>query len=82
MAPTFVDESRAPASRYPDVLVCDLETLRDAPSHDVAGVGDLWPRLEAMQNGGWRTVWEWTRFYCVCTKPHGPLDEIFWEAIQ
>jgi glycerol-1-phosphate dehydrogenase [NAD(P)+] len=43
MAPTFVDGvKRTLASRYPDALVCDLETLRDAPREmTVAGVGDL-----------------------------------------
>jgi glycerol-1-phosphate dehydrogenase [NAD(P)+] len=43
MAPVFVDGvKRTLASRYPDVLVCDLETLRDAPaSMTAAGVGDL-----------------------------------------
>lgn len=43
MAPTFVDGiKRTLASRYPDALVCDLETLRDAPRDmTVAGVGDL-----------------------------------------
>ncbi len=43
MAPTFVDGvKRTLPSRYPDVLICDLETLRDAPrSMTVAGVGDL-----------------------------------------
>jgi glycerol-1-phosphate dehydrogenase [NAD(P)+] len=43
MAPVFVDGvKRTMPSRYPDVLVCDLETLRDAPlAMTVAGVGDL-----------------------------------------
>jgi glycerol-1-phosphate dehydrogenase [NAD(P)+] len=43
MAPTFVDGvKRTLPSRYPDVLICDLETLRDAPHEmTVAGVGDL-----------------------------------------
>jgi glycerol-1-phosphate dehydrogenase [NAD(P)+] len=43
MAPVFVDGvKRTLASRYPDVLVCDLETLRDAPyAMTAAGVGDL-----------------------------------------
>ncbi len=43
MAPTFVDGvKRTLASRYPDALVCDLETLADAPYEmTVAGVGDL-----------------------------------------
>lgn len=43
MAPVFVDGvKRTLASRYPDVLVCDLETLCDAPyAMTAAGVGDL-----------------------------------------
>jgi glycerol-1-phosphate dehydrogenase [NAD(P)+] len=43
MAPTFVDGvKRTLPSRYPDMLICDLETLRDAPRlMTVAGVGDL-----------------------------------------
>jgi glycerol-1-phosphate dehydrogenase [NAD(P)+] len=43
MAPVFVNGvKRTLPSRYPDVLVCDLETLRDAPAAmTAAGVGDL-----------------------------------------
>jgi glycerol-1-phosphate dehydrogenase [NAD(P)+] len=43
MAPTFINGvKRTLPSRYPDVLVCDLETLCDAPyDMTVAGVGDL-----------------------------------------
>lgn len=43
MAPVFVEGvKRTLPSRYPDALVCDLETLRDAPpSMTAAGVGDL-----------------------------------------
>jgi len=43
MASVFVDGvKRTLNSRYPDVLVCDLETLRDAPrAMTAAGVGDL-----------------------------------------
>lgn len=43
MAPTFLDGvKRTLPSRYPDVLVCDLKTLRDAPREmTAAGVGDL-----------------------------------------
>lgn len=43
MAPTFVDGvKRTLPSRYPDALICDLETLRDAPyAMTGAGVGDL-----------------------------------------
>jgi len=43
MAPTFIDGvKRTLPSRYPDALICDLETLRDAPVEmTIAGVGDL-----------------------------------------
>ncbi len=43
MAPTFVEGvKRTLDSRYPDALICDLETLRDAPKEmTVAGVGDM-----------------------------------------
>ena len=43
MAPTFVDGvKRTLDSRYPDALICDLETLRDAPKEmTAAGVGDM-----------------------------------------
>lgn len=43
MAPTFVDGvKRTLDSRYPDALVCDLETLVDAPRDmTAAGVGDM-----------------------------------------
>jgi glycerol-1-phosphate dehydrogenase [NAD(P)+] len=43
MAPTFVDGvKRTLDSRYPDALICDLETLRDAPAEYTAGgIGDM-----------------------------------------
>jgi glycerol-1-phosphate dehydrogenase [NAD(P)+] len=43
MAPVFVDGvKRTLPSRYPDALVCDLETLRDAPLEmTLAGAGDM-----------------------------------------
>lgn len=43
MSPTFVDGvKRTLDSRYPDALICDLETLRDAPKEMTAGgVGDM-----------------------------------------
>jgi glycerol-1-phosphate dehydrogenase [NAD(P)+] len=43
MSPTFVDGvKRTLDSRYPDALICDLETLRDAPMEmTVGGVGDM-----------------------------------------
>jgi glycerol-1-phosphate dehydrogenase [NAD(P)+] len=42
-APVFINGvKRTMVSRYPDALVCDLETLSDAPHEmTVAGVGDL-----------------------------------------
>ncbi|MCX8061774.1 MAG: iron-containing alcohol dehydrogenase [Anaerolineales bacterium] len=43
MAPTLIEGvKRTLTSRYPDALICDLETLRDAPREmTIAGVGDL-----------------------------------------
>lgn len=80
MAPTFVDGvKRTLPSRYPDVLVCDLETLRDAPrSMTVAGVGDL---LAAF--GSYADWWLAYRLGLDDTYTEfaqtlmGPLDEIF-----
>lgn len=82
MAPTFVDGvKRTLPSRYPDVLICDLETLRDAPrAMTVAGVGDL---LAAF---GSYADW-WLAYRLGLDKTYtefaqtlmGPLDEIFLE---
>ncbi len=80
MAPTFVDGvKRTLPSRYPDVLVCDLETLRDAPqAMTVAGVGDLLASF-----GSYADWWlayrlgldnSYTEFAQTLM---GPLDEIF-----
>jgi glycerol-1-phosphate dehydrogenase [NAD(P)+] len=85
MAPTFVDGvKRTLASRYPDVLVCDLETLRDAPYEmTAAGVGDL---LAAF--GSYADWWlacrlgidpSYTEFAQTLM---GPLDEIFLERAE
>jgi glycerol-1-phosphate dehydrogenase [NAD(P)+] len=43
MSPTFVDGvKRTLDSRYPDALICDLETLRDAPAEMTSGgIGDM-----------------------------------------
>jgi glycerol-1-phosphate dehydrogenase [NAD(P)+] len=82
MAPTFVEGvKRTLPSRYPDLLICDLETLRDAPrSMTVAGVGDL---LAAF--GSYADWWlahrlgldnSYTPFAQTLM---GPLDEIFME---
>jgi glycerol-1-phosphate dehydrogenase [NAD(P)+] len=85
MAPTFVDGvKRTLPSRYPDVLICDLETLRDAPqSMTVAGVGDL---LAAF--GSYADWWLAHRLGLDSTYTEfaqtlmGPLDEIFLEQAQ
>lgn len=82
MAPTFVDGvKRTLPSRYPDVLICDLETLRDAPrAMTVAGVGDL---LAAF--GSYADWWFAYRLGLDKTYTEfaqtlmGPLDEIFME---
>jgi glycerol-1-phosphate dehydrogenase [NAD(P)+] len=85
MAPTFVDGvKRTLPSRYPDILVCDLETLRDAPqAMTVAGVGDL---LAAF--GSYADWWlayrlgldtTYTEFAQILM---GPLDEVFLEQAE
>jgi len=85
MAPTFVEGvKRTLPSRYPDVLVCDLETLRDAPqAMTVAGVGDL---LAAF--GSYADWWLAHRLGLDNTYSEfaqslmGPLDEIFLEQAK
>lgn len=85
MAPTFVDGvKRTLPSRYPDVLVCDLKTLRAAPqAMTVAGVGDL---LAAF--GSYADWWLAHRLgmdstYTVFAQMlMGPLDEIFLEHAE
>ncbi|HET6597961.1 MAG TPA: iron-containing alcohol dehydrogenase [Anaerolineales bacterium] len=85
MAPTFVDGvKRTLPSRYPDVLVCDLKTLRDAPqAMTVAGVGDL---LAAF--GSYADWWLAHRLGLDSTYTEfaqtlmGPLDEIFLEHAE
>jgi glycerol-1-phosphate dehydrogenase [NAD(P)+] len=80
MAPTFVDGvKRTLASRYPDALVCDLETLRDAPrAMTVAGVGDLLAAFVSLPD--WYLAHRlgldtsYTRFPQALM---GPLDDIF-----
>lgn len=85
MAPTFVGGvKRTLPSRYPDVLVCDLKTLRDAPqAMTVAGVGDL---LAAF--GSYADWWLAYRLGLDSTYTEfaqtlmGPLDEIFLEHAE
>ena len=85
MAPTFVDGvKRTLPSRYPDLLICDLETLRDAPrAMTVAGVGDLLAAFGsyadwwlAYQLGLDKTYTEFAQTLM------GPLDEIFLEQAK
>ena len=85
MAPTFVDGvKRTLPSRYPDVLICDLETLRDAPrSMTVAGVGDLLAAFSSYAD--WWLAYRlgldgtYTEFAQTLM---GPLDEIFLDQAQ
>jgi glycerol-1-phosphate dehydrogenase [NAD(P)+] len=85
MAPTFVDGvKRTLPSRYPDLLICDLETLRDAPyAMTVAGVGDL---LAAF--GSYADWWLAHRLGLDKTYTEfaqtlmGPLDKIFLEQAE
>ncbi len=85
MAPTFVDGvKRTLRSRYPDALVCDLETLRDAPrAMTVAGVGDLLAAFVSFP--------DWYLAHRLGLDPSytqfpqrlmGPLDEIFIVAAE
>jgi glycerol-1-phosphate dehydrogenase [NAD(P)+] len=85
MAPTFVDGvKRTLPSRYPDVLICDLETLRDTPqSMTVAGVGDLLAAFNSYADwwlahrlGLDNTYTEFAQTLM------GPLDEIFLEQAE
>jgi len=85
MAPTFLDGvKRTLPSRYPDVLICDLETLRDAPrSMTVAGVGDLLAAFSSYAD--WWLAYRlgldntYTEFAQILM---GPLDEIFLEMAE
>ncbi|HLF89103.1 MAG TPA: iron-containing alcohol dehydrogenase [Anaerolineales bacterium] len=80
MAPVFVEGvKRTLPSRYPDVLVCDLETLRDAPREmTVAGVGDLLAAFSSFAD--WYLAYRlgldpsYTEFAQILL---GPLDDIF-----
>src|SRR5215216_5153586 len=79
MSPTFVDGvKRTLDSRYPDALICDLETLRDAPVVITAGgVGDMLAVFVSFP--------DWYLAHCLGMDPTysalaknlvGPLDEI------
>jgi len=82
MAPTFVEGvKRTLPSRYPDALVCDLETLRDAPREmTVAGVGDLLAAFVSFPD--WflaNRLGLDPGFTPLAQELMGPLDEIFLE---
>lgn len=85
MAPTFLDGvKRTLPSRYPDVLVCDLKTLRDAPREmTVAGVGDLLACF-----GSYADWWLAYRLGMDSTYTEfaqtlmGPLEEIFLDQAE
>jgi glycerol-1-phosphate dehydrogenase [NAD(P)+] len=80
MAPTFVDGvKRTLASRYPDALICDLETLRDAPREmTVAGVGDMLAAFVSLPDWYLANTLGMDPSYTELPKHLiGPLDEIF-----
>ncbi len=80
MAPTFVDGvKRTLNSRYPDALVCDLETLRDAPPEmTAAGVGDLLAAFVSLPDWYLAHRLGMDRGYSRLPQAlMGPLDEIF-----
>jgi glycerol-1-phosphate dehydrogenase [NAD(P)+] len=83
MAVSFVDGvKRTLPSRYPDALVCDLETLRDAPYEmTVAGVGDLLAAFVSFPD--WYLAHSLGMDSCYTEMPQtlmGPIDEIFLAA--
>jgi glycerol-1-phosphate dehydrogenase [NAD(P)+] len=80
MAPTFIEGvKRTLPSRYPDALVCDLETLRDAPREmTVGGVGDLLAAFVSFPDWFLANRLGLDPGYSPLTQElMGPLDEIF-----
>lgn len=83
MAPIFVDGvKRTLPSRYPETLICDLETLCDAPyDMTAAGVGDMLAIYVAFPD--WYLAWKLGMDPSYTTLPQallGPMDDIlfFW----
>ena len=85
MSPTFVDGvKRTLDSRYPDALICDLETLRDAPAaYTAGGVGDMLAVFVSFP--------DWYLAHCLgmdatyselAKNLVGPLDEILLEHAE
>ncbi len=83
MAPTFVEGvKRTLASRYPDALVCDLETLADAPYEmTAAGVGDLLAAFVSLPDWYLANQLGMDNSYSELAQDlMGPLDHIFRES--
>lgn len=85
MAPVFVNGvKRTLPSRYPDALVCDLETLRDAPAAmTVAGVGDLLAAFVRLAD--WCLAFTFgfdSGFSELPQRLLGPLDELLLEHAE
>lgn len=84
-APTFIDNvKRTLNSRYPDAVICDLETLRDAPMWmTISGVGDMLAPFVSLPD--WYLAYRfnidstYTRFVHQLL---GPLDEIFLDEAE
>jgi glycerol-1-phosphate dehydrogenase [NAD(P)+] len=80
LAPVFINGvKRTVNSRYPDALICDLETLSDAPREmTVAGVGDMLAGFVSLPD--WYLANQlgmdpgYTEFASTLL---GPIDEIF-----
>jgi len=70
---------RSLPSRYPDALVCDLETLADAPYEmTAAGVGDLIAAFVSFPDWRLAHLLGMDSSYCASSIAlMGPLDEIF-----
>lgn len=85
MAPTLIEGvKRTLPSRYPDALICDLETLRDAPREmTIAGVGDLLAVFVSMAD--WYLAYRlgmdetWTPLPELLM---GPLDELLLQNVK
>jgi glycerol-1-phosphate dehydrogenase [NAD(P)+] len=85
MAPIFLDGvKRTQTSRYPDVLVCDLETLRDAPQTLTAsGVGDVVAAFSSLAD--WRLQYRLGLAPTYSEFAHrltGPMDQILLDNVE
>ncbi len=85
MAPTLIEGvKRTLDSRYPDALICDLETLRDAPREmTIAGVGDLLAVFVSMAD--WYLAYRLGMDETYSPLPEllmGPLDELLMQNAE